>query len=98
MRLLSNIRVLLTNALFLGSKFFGKPNGSTAPAKQAKLAFSSTSSASNRNPNSSLPKENADDDGLEDAEMKNDESEPELKPKTKKEKVKPTRGIASTYK
>ncbi|KAK0099528.1 hypothetical protein ONS96_008363 [Cadophora gregata f. sp. sojae] len=58
-------------------KFFGKPNGTNAPAKQSKLAFSTKPSSVT--PSSSATMEN------EDTEMKDEESDTEVKPRTKKE-------------
>ncbi|KAH6712556.1 hypothetical protein BKA61DRAFT_86761 [Leptodontidium sp. MPI-SDFR-AT-0119] len=59
-------------------KFFGKPNGTNAPAKQTKLSFSSKASVT---PTSSVVTEN------EDTEMKDEESDTEVKPKVKKEEA-----------
>jgi len=58
-------------------KFFGKPNGTNAPAKQSKLSFSTKPSSAT--PSSSAAKEN------EDAEMKDEDSDTEVKPIPKKE-------------
>ncbi|CZT51677.1 related to DNA ligase (ATP) [Rhynchosporium secalis] len=60
-------------------KFFGKPNGTSAPAKQSKLAFSSKASTT---PNTSAAKEN------EDSEMKDEESDTEVKSKIESKKKK----------
>ena len=59
----------------LNRKFFGQPNGTKAPAKQSKLSFSSKSVAKNEAPNPSSAKEN------ENVEMKEEESDTEVKPK-----------------
>ncbi|CZT07532.1 related to DNA ligase (ATP) [Rhynchosporium graminicola] len=60
-------------------KFFGKPNGTSAPAKQSKLAFSSKASTT---PNTSAAKE------IEDSEMKDEESDTEVKSKIESKKKK----------
>lgn len=59
------------------SKFFGKPNGTNGPAKQSKLSFSTKPSSPT--PSSGAAKEN------EDTEMKDEDSDTEVKPITKKE-------------
>ncbi|PQE06872.1 hypothetical protein CJF31_00010982 [Rutstroemia sp. NJR-2017a BVV2] len=72
-------------------KFFGQPNGAKpAPAKQSKLAFSSKSNPNKQTPSSALPDEN------EDVDMKDEDSDAEVKPVVKngdevakKENVKP---------
>jgi DNA ligase-1 len=61
--------------MLLVSKFFGQPNGTKPPAKQSKLSFSSKSAAKQDLRSSNSSKEN------EDVEMKNEESETEVKPK-----------------
>ena len=73
-RLPKRKRLLLIHVL---SKFFGKPNGTNAPAKQSKLSFSTKPSSAT--PSSSAAKEN------EDAEMKDEDSDTEVKPIPKKE-------------
>jgi hypothetical protein len=62
----------------LNRKFFGQPNGTKPPAKQSKLAFSSKSMTKKDPPSSVSSKEN------DDVEMKDEQSEPELKPKVEK--------------
>jgi len=75
-------------------KFFGNPNGTKAPAKQSKLSFSSKSA------NAAAPKAEVEDS--KDAEMNDDDSDKEVKPKFKKEEaveskenVKPGKGMRS---
>jgi DNA ligase-1 len=68
------------------SKFFGQPNGTKAPAKQSKLAFSSKSSPKAEIPSSGSAKEN------EDVDMEEDGSDVEVNPKVENgnaEKIKP---------
>lgn len=75
-------------------KFFGKPNGTQAPAKQSKLSFSSKAVSTTPSSSSSTAKENGD------TKMKDEESGTEVKPKIKKEEavdakenVKPGKGM-----
>lgn len=81
----------------MNRKFFGQPNGTKPPAKQSKLAFSSKSSAKKEPAGSSSSKEN-------DVEMKDVESDTEVKPKVKKEEIdieeniKPENGMLSLQK
>lgn len=89
--------MLHANRRFLDSKFFGQPNGAKpAPAKQSKLAFSSKSNP-NKQPASSAPLDENDD-----VNMKDEDSDPEVKLAVrkneevgKKEKVKPEKGSSS---
>ena len=78
-------------------KFFGKPNGTNPPAKQSKLSFSTKSAAEKDPPSSGSSKEN------EDVEMKDEESEADVKPKVErkdevdtKENVKTEKGMRCT--
>jgi DNA ligase-1 len=70
----------LLTSIFYNSKFFGKPNGTNAPPKQSKLSFA-TKSTDNGTPSSSSAKEN------EHVDMKDEDSDTEVKPKVKKEEV-----------
>ena len=74
------------------SKFFGQPNGTKPPAKQSRLAFSSKATAKDDPPSSGSSKEN------EDVEMKDDESEMEMKPKVEKEECVDTKEDAKREK
>ena len=69
--------------LTLYSKFFGKPNGTKPPVKQSTLSFATKSNSKNDTPSSSSAKE------TEDAEMKDEDSDNEVKPMVEKvEKIK----------
>jgi DNA ligase-1 len=63
---------------YLFSKFFGRPNGTMPPAKQAKLAFSSKATPKEPSPSSS--KENEDVD-MKDAESEVAEDKPTIEKK-----------------
>jgi len=60
------------------SKFFGKPNSTNPPAKQSKLSFSTKPSPKDKIPSSNSTKENTD------AEMKDQDSNEDVKPVVKK--------------
>jgi DNA ligase-1 len=91
------IAMSYANGSFVDSKFFGQPNGSKpAPAKQSKLAFSSKSNPNKQTTSSALPDEN------DDVDMKDEDSDAEVKPVVekgedvdKKENVKPEKGRSS---
>jgi len=85
----------MTHVNWGNRKFFGQPNGTKAPAKQAKLSFSSKSAAKNETPSSSTAKEN------EDIEMKEEELDAEVKPRAElkeyndsKENAQPGKGTS----
>lgn len=85
-----SFQCIFANRTTPNSKFFGKPNGSTAPAKQSKLSFSSKST-SNGVPSSSAAKENEDVD-MEDTAEKKVPTKVEEDALAKKENVKPGTG------